>query len=87
MNKLNKRDARPARNHIVVVAAVSQEQLENDGCDVDQECETIAHAKERARYYLTEEYMNACESTTMLGYAQVKVNGVVRHDFFGKVAK
>ena len=69
---------------ITVVAAVSQERLENDGCDVYQECETIAEAKKRAKYYLTEEHMNACESTTMLGYAQVKVNGVVKYDFFGK---
>lgn len=69
---------------IIVVAAVSQERLENDGCDVDQECDTIAQAKKRAKYYLTEEYMNVCESTTRLGYAQVKVNGVVQYDFFGK---
>ncbi len=71
---------------ITVVVAVSQEQLENDGCDVDQECQTIAEAKKRAKYYLTAEYMNSCESTTMLGYAQVKVNGVVEYDFFGKGA-
>jgi hypothetical protein len=72
---------------IVVIAAVSQEQLENDGCDVEQECDTIAHAKQRAKYYLTEEYMNSAESTTMLGYSQVKVNGVVEYDFFGKGVK
>ena len=71
-----------ATKRIVVVAAVSQQQLENDGCDVDQECETIAQAKRRAKYYLTEEYMDACESTTLLGYAQIKVNGVVEYDFF-----
>jgi hypothetical protein len=72
---------------IVVLAAVSQKQLENDGCDVEQECETITHAKKRAKHYLTEEYMHSAESTTMLGYAQVKVNGIVEHDFFGKGAK
>lgn len=33
---------------ITVLAAVSQEQLENNGCDVEQECETIAEAKKRA---------------------------------------
>ncbi len=38
-----------------------------------------------AKYYLTEEYMNVCESTTMLGYAQVKVNGAVEYDFSGRV--
>lgn len=69
---------------IVVLAAVSQEQLENDGCDVEQECETIAEAKKRAKYYLTEEYMNSAESTVMLGYAEVRVNGVCAYDFFGK---
>lgn len=72
---------------ILVIAAVSQERLESDGCDVEHECETIAQAKERARYYLTEEYMHSCESTTMLGYAQVRVNGHVRHDFFGRTAR
>ncbi len=69
---------------ITVLAAVSQEQLENDGCDVEQECETIAQAKKRAKYYLTEEYMHSAESTTMLGYAVVKVDGVIEYDFFGK---
>jgi hypothetical protein len=72
---------------IIVLAGVNQNQLENDGCDVEQECETIAQAKKRAKYYLTEEYMNSCESTTMLEYAQVKVNGVVEYDFFGKGVK
>lgn len=75
------------RKQIIALAAVSQNQLENDGCDVDQECETIAQAKRRAKYYLTGEYMRSCESTTMLGYAQVKVNGVVEYDFFAKAAK
>lgn len=69
---------------ITVLAAVSQDQLEHDGCDVEQECETIAHAKKRAKYYLTEEYMHSAESTTMLGYAQVRVNGQCLYDFFGK---
>jgi hypothetical protein len=69
---------------IVVLAATSQEQLENDGCDVEQECQTIAEAKKRAKYYLTEEYMNSCESTTRLEYAVIKVNGKAEYDFFGK---
>lgn len=69
---------------ITVLAAVSQQQLEKNGCAVDQECETIAQAKKRAKYYLTEEYMNACESTTMLQYSQVRVNDDVVYDFFGK---
>lgn len=72
------------QNVITVVAAVSQEQLENDGCDVEQECQTIAEAKKRAKYYLTEEYKNVAESTTRLRYAQVLVNGTVEYDFFAK---
>jgi len=72
------------RRIITVVAAPSQERLENDGSWVDQECETIAEAKKRAKYYLTEEHMHSAESTTMLGYAQVRVNGVCEYDFFGK---
>lgn len=72
------------RKRIVALAAENQDQLENNGCAVDQECETIAEAKKRAKYYLTEDYMNSCESTTMLGYSQVKVNGVVEYDYFGK---
>jgi hypothetical protein len=72
------------RKVITVVAAVSQSVLEQYGCDVEQECETIAQAKKRAKYYLTEDYMQSVESTTMLGYAQVRVNGVCEYDFFGK---
>lgn len=73
---------------IVVLAVTTQERLERDGADVvDEHCQTITEAKKRARYYLTEAYMNSAESTTMLGYAQVKVNGVVEYDYFGKQAK
>lgn len=72
---------------IVVLAAENQDVLENYGSAVEHECETIAHAKKRAKYYLTEEYMHVAESTTMLGYAQVRVNGVVEYDFFGKGVK
>jgi hypothetical protein len=61
--------------------------MENHGCDVEQECDTIAYAKKRARYYLTEEYMNSSESSTMLGYAQVCVNGICEYDYSGKVIR
>lgn len=69
---------------IVVLAAVTQDQLENNGCDVECNCQTIAEAKKRAKYFLTEEYMHVAESSTMLGYAQVLVNGQCEYDFFGK---
>lgn len=69
---------------ITVIAAASQEALELRGADVTVAADTIAEAKTRAKYYLTEEYMNRCESTTRLGYSQVLVNGEVRYDFFAK---
>jgi hypothetical protein len=72
------------KNQIMVLAATTQEQLENHGCDVEQECETMAEAKRRAKYYLTEEYMHRSESSTMLGYAEIRVNGRCEYDFFGK---
>lgn len=70
---------------ITILAAVNQEQLEHNGCDVeDTHCQTIAEAKKRAKYYLTEEYMHTSESTTMLGYAQVLVDGSCVADYFAK---
>ncbi len=73
------------QKEIVVKAAETQEKLMNDGCDVDNNCcETVAEAKKRAKYYLTTEYMNRSESTVMMGYAQVLVNGECVADFFGK---
>ncbi len=69
---------------IVVLAATSQYALEQKGADVDEICDTIAQAKKRAKYFLTEEFMNACETTTRLSYSQVLVNGECLYDFFGR---
>lgn len=66
---------------ITALAATSQESLERDAFEV--ECETIAQAKKRAKYYLTKEYMNDIESSTQLGYSQVLVNGECLYDYFG----
>ena len=75
------------QKEIIVRAAETQEKLMNDGCDVYNNCcETVAEAKNRAKYYLSAEYMNRCESSVMMGYAQVLVNGECVADFFGKVA-
>ena len=68
---------------ITVLAAISQEQLENCGCDVEHECETLTEAKKRAKYYLSGEYMRTTESSTQLGYAQVRVNDECVADYFG----
>ena len=68
---------------ITVLAAVNQRSLETNGADVEQtQCETVKEAKERAKYYLTEDFMRASESAVRLGYSQVLVDGKVLHDFF-----
>lgn len=66
---------------IIILAAPSQEFLESNGAWVDETADTIADAKKRAKYFLTEDFMNACETTTRMGYAQVVVNGEVHSDF------
>ena len=69
---------------ITVLAAVDFDSLETKGADMeDTYCQTVAEAKKRARYFLTEEFMNRSESTVMLSYAQVKVNGICVADYFG----
>lgn len=69
---------------ILVLAAETQETLDSQGAAIDNtNCETIVEAKKKAKYYLTEEYMNVCESSTRLQYSQVWVNGDLKYDFFG----
>jgi hypothetical protein len=68
---------------IRVLAATSQSQFENDGADVvNDNCETIAEAKKRAKYYLTRQYMVASESTELLTYSRVEVDGELKYDYF-----
>jgi hypothetical protein len=53
------------------------------GWDVEQEhMLTMAEAKQKAKYYLTDAFMNACEASERLGYSQVLVNGEVMYDYF-----
>ena len=45
--------------NIEVLAAISQEDMDRRGADIsDEYVDTIAEAKRRAKYYLTEEFMN-----------------------------
>jgi hypothetical protein len=75
-----------ANKQITVLAALSQDALELRGADVeDTGLETVASAKQRARYVLTEEYRRITEASERLGYAQVVVNGEVVADYFGEV--
>jgi hypothetical protein len=68
---------------IVILAAKSQDELEK-GADVEERnCLTVAEAKRRAKYFLTEEYRVASESSERLGYSQVLVNNECVADYFG----
>lgn len=60
---------------IRVLAATTQGALETDGALVESNCETIAEAKSRARYYTTADYARAAELSSPIGYARVVVNG------------
>lgn len=69
---------------IKVLAARSQEQLENDGADVEQEFDTLKDARERAKYYLSETFRLTSEASERLGYSQVLVNDECVNDYFGE---
>lgn len=68
---------------IKVLAADSQDEMERRGAEIEFSFDTVKEAKERAKYYLTEEYRRVSESSRRLGYAQVLVNGTCVADFFG----
>lgn len=71
---------------IVVAGYYSVEDRDNGrGADVfDEYCDTIAEAKERARYMLTDDCSKSCEMSRPLTYSQVLVNGECHSDFFRK---
>jgi hypothetical protein len=70
---------------IIVAAAHTQEQVEAGQCDIwDDFNDTIAQARDRARYYLTDEYQRSAEMSSPLTYSQVIVDGEVHSDFFRK---
>lgn len=72
---------------IIVLAARSQEELAGNGADVEEtHFETVAEAKKRAKYLLTDEARIAAEASELLGYSKVLVNGECVADFFGKRA-
>jgi hypothetical protein len=69
---------------ITVLAARSLDELEAKGADVeDVHIETVAAAKQRAKYLLTEEFRLTSESSERLGYSRVLVNGQNVADYFG----
>lgn len=70
---------------ITVEAARTQLQVEAGQCDVVQDFDTVKEAKDRAKYYLTDEFRQASEASERLGYARVLVDGNCVADYFGKV--
>ena len=54
-----------------IYAYRSQETID-DGCDYDTTADTLAEAKKRARYTVSEEFRQSAEMSTVLGYAQVR---------------
>jgi hypothetical protein len=67
-----------------IYAYRSQETVDS-GCDYDTVADTLAEAKRRARYTVSEEFRQSGEMSTVLGYAQVR-NGAdeVVFDCFSK---
>lgn len=72
------------QKQITVLGFSSQEdcQLGGGACVEDFHCDTIAEAKRRARYILTDDFMRMGEMSEPLGYSQVLVNGECHSDFF-----
>ena len=69
---------------IEVRAARTQQAVLDHQCDVVLECDTIAEAKRKARYLLTDEEMHLVEASEPNRYAQVVVNGECVADYFRK---
>lgn len=69
---------------IEVRAAHSQAQVLDHQCDIVDEFDTIAEAKRKAKYYLTDEYQRVIESSEPMRYSQVMVNGECVADYFRK---
>lgn len=74
------------KNKIEVRAAYTQDAVLNHQCDEVRECDTIAEAKKFAQYCLTQEYADAREMSTRMGYAAVMVGEECRYDYFKKAA-
>jgi hypothetical protein len=71
-------------NQIEVRAAKTQSQVLDHQCDIVDSFDTIAEAKKRAKYYLTDDYQQRIESSEPIRYAQVWVNGECVEDYFRK---
>lgn len=69
-----------------VQAGITQDSLENRGCDCDSQHDTLKEACERARYYLSLQFADVCETYQTLRYSRVINNktGEIVTDYFIK---
>jgi|CXWL01.1.fsa_nt_gi hypothetical protein len=74
----------PKYKKIEALASWTQQDFDRRGANVDQECETVAEAKERAKYMLTTEYQDLIEASGVMMYSQVVADGIVLADYFHK---
>jgi hypothetical protein len=75
---------KPYQGKYLVVAAYSQEDLRENGSNVEFDFDTLAEAKRKAKYYLTDEYQHVSESSQPNGYSQVLKDGEVIADYYRK---
>lgn len=66
-----------AYKRITVLAAESQDDLEERGAKFEQACDTIKEAKATMRHVLSDEYARAAEMKQPFGYACITVDGEV----------
>ncbi len=69
-----------------LVMAYENDENVRDGCTVDSTYDTLKQASHRAKYYLTEDYQRASESSIRLAYATVtnRFTGEIVADFYAK---
>jgi len=58
-----------------VEAGHTQEQVEDNQCDVVDRCDTLKEAKARAKYLLSDAAQQAFEMSEPLRYARILLNG------------
>ena len=64
-----------AYKRIVVLAADSQDDLEERGASFEQVCDTIKEAKATMKHVLSDEYARYTEMKQPFGYACIMVDG------------
>jgi hypothetical protein len=50
------------------------------GCDSETGADTLKEAKKKAKYWLTEDYMHACESSQRIQVVRILRDGEVLHE-------